>query len=836
MAYIRVLVFVIGLVVVAMDHLSKVDKVKFQDRVKFCSDQNPRIANRSDYDPSREAVVLKVPRRFLLDLHQCHQNTGFSYTSLLNAHINIITICNSTRLESHLEKVCSGINAEFRRLKQATGPTKREAFLKHERKISLYSNELVNTDDLVIANVRFQEEIVKLRAEYDKVLSTLQSAYDDLQQKCELQEKDIEKLTEKNAELANYIKEKCKIADPTNKGGDIFSVKYRQKKRKLDKLTCNVNATLWFAKSFGLVPEFLKLRSPKNGTSVTLNLTRKTGDLVAKYDDLSYEDKDKIQQLTLVLDRFGVGEKAYHELRIFSDRNLPTSSLIEQCRHDVNQLTEIKRLPGKKPGAYVSFSDEVTKVIESDPSNLTPRIKFCGDGTKVSRIKNYVVFSYCKIDGDGPHKLLGILQGCENYKVMKESCALLIDEVNEMIEKGLDVEGTHYSPEIFLGGDLKFILTVQGMNVNCSTANHCCPFCIIHKDHRGDTSKDLNFYHGQEWKRNFKTHCEIKNGQKEQPLVKIDIDHIVPCLLHGLLRVMDVLERNLILEMVQRDARAKIDGKKEHYLNDLIELIRSCGVSYNVWEVKEGKKTHESTALTGGAKLKVLENLPDKLRKSNLLYEKTKDKICSLWEGFLNLYIKVNHSSSEDASDVFDEAKVWIQTFHGVGEKRFGYSFNNTTPYMHIFLYHFPHYLEMYGALSRFSGQGMEKLNDLVKFVHHRRTSRWDGEKEALTVGKRMEALSGKARVKRPYNLTDEGRERQRAAKKAKRQALLGESQPVPDDEPIEESDDEIDLNDLTVPELKTLLYEKFNKTTRKRLPHKIIEEIEEEKKKKKMP
>ncbi len=810
-----------------MDHLGKVDDIKFRDKIKLGSEQHPRISSRSQYDAEKEAVVLHIPKRFFLDLRECHENTGFSYTSIVNAHVNIITIHQTERLEEHLRKTCSGIRSAYRELQQKAGQERRDAFLTQERKISLKRSEVLNANDLVISNIRYREELVELRKQYDVVLSSLQTAVKTV----ELRDKDIEKLKAKNASLAEHIQEKFKVKDPTNKGRPIYGedpVEYRQRKRKLDTLQYNVNSTLWFAKSFGLVPEVLKLRSTCGSKTVKLDLQRKTGDPVApKYDDLSATDQERIQQLVLILDKFGVGETAYHELRMIGDDELPTSTLIAQCRKDLNKLTEIKRLGGDKPGAYVSFSTEIGKLIKENPDNVSPRIKFCGDGTKVSRIKNYVVFSYNNIDGNGSHKLLGILQGSEDYELMKRNCLPILNEVNDVLKDGITFEGTHYTPHIFLGGDLKFLLTVLGMNVSCGSANYSCPFCKVHKDNRGDVTKSWDFYHGSDLRRDYTNFCEVKDGQKYQPLIRIHTDFIVPCLLHCLLRVMDRLEKNLVLEMVQRDIRAKIDCQPQEYLKRLVDLIRDCGVTYNVWESKNDKKgtKHERTALTGGDKLKVLEHLPEKLRSSDILHEDTKEAICSLWENFLTLYTSISHCSPEDAEHVFNTAREWVQSYQSIGKDRFGYSAGKTTPYMHILVYHCPYYISKYGGLAKLSGQGMEKLNDKVKFIHHRRTSRWDGERDALAVGKRMEALEGKARVKRPYNLTEEGRAKIQATRKAKRQAIHEAQRPS---QPIEEPADERDLTELSAAELKEIL-KTFGVKTRVRTPSKLINMIEQE-------
>ena len=57
--------------------------------------------------------------------------------------------------------------------------------------------------------------------------------------------------------------------------------------------------------------------------------------------------------------------------------------------------------------------------------------------------------------------------------------------------------------------------------------------------------------------------------------------------LHLLLRITDVLERNLVLEMVEWDA---VEGASSlssgKHLNNLLKVISSLGVSFAVWQSK----------------------------------------------------------------------------------------------------------------------------------------------------------------------------------------------------------------------------------------------------------
>ena len=114
------------------------------------------------------------------------------------------------------------------------------------------------------------------------------------------------------------------------------------------------------------------------------------------------------------------------------------------------------------------------------------------------------------------------------------------------------------------------------------------------------------------------TNAEIKNlrkGRINEPLLYIPLDNVVPDELHLLLRITDVLTKNLI------NAAMTYDSKNSHTIKDvmkrpmiksLLKAIRSCGVSFNIYiNKKEGG--FEFSSLVGNDKKKLLNKLPSKL-------------------------------------------------------------------------------------------------------------------------------------------------------------------------------------------------------------------------------
>lgn len=96
------------------------------------------------------------------------------------------------------------------------------------------------------------------------------------------------------------------------------------------------------------------------------------------------------------------------------------------------------------------------------------------------------------------------------------------------------------------------------------------------------------------------------------PLIKLDPDNIIPDELHLLLRITDVLINNLISAAKTHDKKnnRKLNLLDGPMVKALINSIRSCGVSFQIWD-KGGD--FECTSLMGNDKKKLLQFLPSKL-------------------------------------------------------------------------------------------------------------------------------------------------------------------------------------------------------------------------------
>ena len=93
---------------------------------------------------------------------------------------------------------------------------------------------------------------------------------------------------------------------------------------------------------------------------------------------------------------------------------------------------------------------------------------------------------------------------------------------------------TKFGLEFFLGGDYKFLLIMLGMKG--ATSHYACLWCKIPKEHRWQMDKDLDYYNSHPLQHTLEEETADKFSCGNEPLIKIDLDHVVLDELHLLSR------------------------------------------------------------------------------------------------------------------------------------------------------------------------------------------------------------------------------------------------------------------------------------------------------------
>lgn len=241
---------------------------------------------------------------------------------------------------------------------------------------------------------------------------------------------------------------------------------------------------------------------------------------------------------------------------------------------------------------------------------------------------------------------IAIVQCDEDYINLKETHKPLFDQLADLSKsKQFKIGDKIFEIDLFVGGDMTFLQILLGLGG--STGDFACPWCKVHKNDRYDMSKEWNFYHSSEFFRSADEICFLssqnrnKYGVKHKPLLNIEVDHFLPDELHLMLRITDVLLRNVIFDVLDKDDKAKKQGLTSTNLDDFVTLVQSCGVSFHVWTPK-GSTEIEWSSLTGLDKIKVLKSLPEKLLESDTVNTDTKKGVVKLWTDFYSVYKFVN--------------------------------------------------------------------------------------------------------------------------------------------------------------------------------------------------
>lgn len=122
---------------------------------------------------------------------------------------------------------------------------------------------------------------------------------------------------------------------------------------------------LWFLESYGVNVSSLSVRD-SHGQQININ----PGMMVqngSKYEALEKTEKTKIKEVLYIMDRFCVGDAAYHALSEH-ESGLPRSYMIKQCRADVNNSFTISKTPGDLVGAQINFKEELVRKIKEKVS------------------------------------------------------------------------------------------------------------------------------------------------------------------------------------------------------------------------------------------------------------------------------------------------------------------------------------------------------------------------------------------------------------------------------------------------------------------------------------
>lgn len=451
----------------------------------------------------------------------------------------------------------------------------------------------------------------------------------------------------------------------------------------------------------------------------------------SRAETVTDEEIDDINLLLYTKERFNISNEAYHELSMIC-KELPRSWKVKERIKALNSKWNLSSTPNDTCGIQQSIEERLEvrlqTLMKNSPNaafkeNHKIRVKLSGDGTNIGKRLHVINVTFTVLDegtlaqAAGGNHLIAVIKEPENYETLSKALTDIRKDVESL--KHLSVGTEQFEIEWFLGGDWKFLACVCGLGAAHATYPCIWCKCPLYDKYDGrkewsltDVSKGARSIEEIQQQVNTRSRTVEKYNSKHAPLFpSIPIDHVVIDSLHLFLRISDNLINLVIQELRRQDALDKNktfnDGfnrsKYKHmagwetYLNDTLKI------PFNWFVCKDSKKL-KWRDLTGPEKQKLFRNIDFTRVLPN--HQKS-DQISQLWKQFLTIANMLSSTIPQQSKEEIQEAsKSFLEQFLKL------YHTKHVTPYMHALVWHVPEFIQMYGTISSFTQQGLEKLND----------------------------------------------------------------------------------------------------------------------------
>jgi hypothetical protein len=376
----------------------------------------------------------------------------------------------------------------------------------------------------------------------------------------------------------------------------------------------------------------------------------------------------------------------------------------------------------------------------------------------------------------------------ESYEEIKSALEEILNACHAIAHKGeIIIDGKKYLIEFFLGGDLKFLALIYG--INNANSKFPCVWCTCPKDCFSDIKKEWSIQHCEKGARKIENAIDIMNkqikkkdivnermGQVAEPIITfIEFSKCIVDLLHLLLRISDRLIDLFIKRLEYYDGNESDDLSIRPNFNRYISFLKEIPLTNPVYikTLPDNKKVFKFRNFNGNEKLKIfsqiniVEILSEKIKKKNepsqkelIDMRKEAVKIDNLWKEFLELFMIISYpddylsrlnnlrkkpkyltffgpfnkdeiipsyilpNTVESSRSENDLNSVKVRLFNW--HKHFLDLFfeDEITPYIHVFIFHLPEFASIYENVDYFNLQGLESLNKCTIKYYNRSTNR----------------------------------------------------------------------------------------------------------------
>ena len=224
-------------------------------------------------------------------------------------------------------------------------------------------------------------------------------------------------------------------------------------------------------------------------------------------------------------------------------------------------------------------------------------------------------------------------------------------------------------------------------------------------------------------------------GYTNKPIIDfVEYDDVVFDMLHMHLRITDKLFECLMSKLIEFDHNEAIDmGQRVCVQIFNSFLVSDCNITKPIiFDENDSRKTSLRT-LNNKERHRIFQKLFDDSKKGfidlfancKILEEHDFNIEVFVWREFMSIFKMIkemDHNESEmntlNIENLKSRLKVWLHFYKRLDPM------TNTSPYVHIFVFHVPEFLNRHGSINLFNCEGLEKLNDIITQFYHNSTNK----------------------------------------------------------------------------------------------------------------
>ena len=237
---------------------------------------------RKDYQANNVIFSLSVPNQLLFQWHRMVQKPR-DYILLLNSSIVDQAVADCLQVADNLACRAGRLRSQV----ATSSSGKRKVLLEKCAHIPVHCGSTVAPQPLL-------EEVDHLRAELADTLVEMADRKEGI-----------------TTLMARMAQERAAVI---NCGKTVEESSQRHRRRKISHFRSVAEAALWFADSFGLIPDQLNTHTATSGEQIAINFGEGTSQASPLPTTTVLPDEFCATQTLYLLDRFGVSDEFYHEL------------------------------------------------------------------------------------------------------------------------------------------------------------------------------------------------------------------------------------------------------------------------------------------------------------------------------------------------------------------------------------------------------------------------------------------------------------------------------------------------------------------------------------------